>query len=517
MARSFFHVQLTPYHRRNKRRKPLRLIRKTASSILSLSVFLSVSTSFATEPERQFGSETGAIVSEAISASNAGDNLQAVKLFETALSGSELNPYERSTIYQMLGQSNYQLDRLNEAQNAFENAINSGGLLPQEVANLNVSISKLMIGNGQIREGANRLESYLKSGGEAKPEYIQLIISAWLQIEDLERARPWAEDAFRKANPKTRKHFDQLNYIYHGLKQHELQSDIVKQMIERWPSETALWESWASLLSQAGRDGDAFEVNKMLYLGGAYNTEADLQTVIQYYAFNDMPYQAAEILEREFSTNRIEQTSENLQQLSDYYRQAREYKRAIPILERAAKQSGKAKTYAELGEALYNEGECERSETAFKEAMSRGYDAGKSWMLIASCRYDLTVELERSNCQMTEREIKDAPITKARLRAIDAFNKVPISSREHKSASKWIGFIQGEGEALERRCKYEGRIRIDGCFSDIRRAYDAMFLIGDFVLADKTCSQYKQDYDVKYRSAKLIKTAESSQAGSLVD
>ena len=144
MACSFFHVQLTPYHRRNKRRKPLRLIRKTASSILSLSVFLSVSASFATEPARQFGSETGAIVSDAISASNAGDNLQAVKLFETALSEFELNPYERSTIYQMLGQSNYQLDRLNEAQNAFENAINAGGLLPQEAANLNVSISCLL-------------------------------------------------------------------------------------------------------------------------------------------------------------------------------------------------------------------------------------------------------------------------------------------------------------------------------------------------------------------------------------
>ena len=95
MARSFFHVQLTPYHRRNKRRKRLRLIRKTASSILSLSVFLSVSTSFATEPERQFGSETGAIVSEAIAASNAGDNLQAVKLFETCLLYTSPSPRDR--------------------------------------------------------------------------------------------------------------------------------------------------------------------------------------------------------------------------------------------------------------------------------------------------------------------------------------------------------------------------------------------------------------------------------------
>ncbi len=517
MSISFSRIKLTSYEKLTRHRKPSFHIRKTVSSILALTMLLTASTSLATEQERQFGSEAGAIVSEAISANKAGDNLQAVSLLETALSGADLTAFERSTIYQMLGQFNFQLDRLNQSQEAFENAINAGGLLPNEIDGLNLSIAKLMIGNGQIREGAERLESYLNSAGEKKPENIDLITSAWLQIEDLERALPWAEEAFRRTNAKTRKHFDQLNYIYHGLKRHDRQSDIVKQMIERWPSETELWESWASLLSQAGRDSDAFEVNKMLYLGGAFSAEADLQKVIQYYAYNEMPYQAAEILEREFRANRITQTAENLQQLSDYYRQAREYKRAIPYLEQAAIQSGKAKTYAELGEALYNEGECERSERAFKEAMNRGYDAGKSWMLIASCRYDLTVELDRSNCKMTEREIKEAPITKARLRAIDAFKEVPISSREYQSAAKWIGFIQGEEEALTRRCKYEDRIIIEACFSDIRRAYDAEFLIGKFILADETCSKYKYDYDVRYRPAKVINTAERSQSGNLVD
>ena len=154
------------------------------------------------------------------------------------------------------------------------------------------------------------------------------------------------------------------------------QADIVKEMINRWPEDKSLWDAWASMLANGGREQEAFEVNKMLYLGGALTSEPDLLKVIQYYSFYDMPFQAAQILEREMNANRIQRSPERLKQLSGLFRQAREYERAIPVLEAAATQSGDAKLYADLGEALYNEGECQKSESAFTEAINRGYDAG---------------------------------------------------------------------------------------------------------------------------------------------
>jgi len=455
---------------------------------------------FAQEEGRQFGAKAGEKVNSALTAANAGDNGGALGILQSIISDPDLNAYERSTIYQMMGQYSYELDRPVEAQRNFENAINAGGLLPNEVGNIRVVIAQLMIGNGQYAQGAQALENYLNSGGQQKPQYIDLLVNAWVQSENYQRALPWAEKWFNAARPKERKHFDLMNFLYNNLGMKGRQADIVKQMINRWPEDKQLWDAWASMLANGGREQEAFEVTKMLYLGGALNTEADLLKVVQYYSFYDMPYQAAEILEREMGANRIARTPDKMKQLSGLFRQAREYKRAIPVLEAAAKQSGDAKLYADLGEALYNEGECQRSETAFNEAINRGYDAGKSWMLIANCRYEATQKLDRLNCEMNDAQMAAAPITKARDNAVSAFQKVPSNSRERGNAQKWIKFISAEKDAVERRCEFERNVERELCYQNIKLAYDAMvFNGGDFIVDDEEkCMPYKVDYDAEY-------------------
>ena len=456
---------------------------------------------------RQFDAKSGEAVNNALTQANAGDNLGAVNTLNAALSLPDLNPYERSTMYQMLGQYSYELDRPTDAQRYFESAISSGGLLPNEVDNIKVVIAQLMIGNGQYREGATRLENFLNSGGQEKPQYVELLTNAWVQAEDYRRALPWAEKWFNRASPKERRHFDLLNFLFNNLGMQGRQADIVKEMIGRWPEDKTLWDAWASMLANGGREQEAFEVTKMLYLGGALNEEADLLKVVQYYSFYEMPYQAAEILEREMRSNRISRTPDKLKQLSGLFRQAREYKRAIPILEEAAGQSGDAKLYADLGEALYNEGSCEKSEAAFNQAITRGYDAGKSWMLIANCRYDQTNTLERLNCEMSDAQMAEAPITRARASAVEAFNKVPSSSRERSNASKWIQFISAEKEAVDRRCEFERSVERELCYQKIKQAYAAEIFTNGFKLEDETCTQFKADYDAVSR----VKITEEDQ------
>jgi len=274
---------------------------------------------------------------------------------------------------------------------------------------------------------------------------------------------------------------------------------IVKEMIGRWPEDKALWSVWASMLSNGGREQDAFEVNKMLYLSGGLETEDELLKLIQYYSFYDMPYQAADIMERELKAQRVSQNPENLTFLSTLLRQARDYKRAIPVLETAARLSGEGKTYAAWGEALYNEGDCAASETAFNEAINRGYDAGKAWMLIASCRYDQTNTLDRLNCDMTDAQIEKASITKARGSAIEAFQQVPNGSRLQRDASKWIRFIDAEKEAFDRRCAFGGIQEVDLCYKDIKLAYAAIIFTGEFKLQDESCAKHKAAYDAEFR------------------
>ena len=448
---------------------------------------------------RQFSAKAGEAVNEALTLINAEQHSAAVSQLSNVLTMPDLNAYERSTIYQMQGASYYALDQYGPAISAFENAINAGGLLPNEADSLRVNIAQLMIGNGQYAQGAQMLENYLNRGGQSKPAYTEMLVQAWVQSENYSKALPWAEKWFRAASPKERKHFDLMNFLYNNLGMQGRQADIVKQMINRWPEDKTLWDAWASMLANGGREQEAFEVSKMLYLGGALTTEQDLMKVVQYYSFYDMPFQAAQILEKEMNAGRISRDSEKMVQLSSLFRQAREYGRAIPVLESAAQSSGQAKLYADLGEALYNEGQCVKAETAFKSAINKGYDAGKSWMLIATCRYEETQNKERINCKMTSEQKAAAPITKARESAIEAFEQVPSSSREGRNAKKWISFIRAEREAVENRCIFEANVEKELCFAIIKGAYDNEVFVGKFELDDPKCEAYKAEYDSKYR------------------
>lgn len=452
---------------------------------------------------RQFSAKAGEVVNEALQFINSGQHSAALSKLTEASRLPELNAYERSTIYQMEGASYYELNQNTQAISSFQNAINAGGLLPNEVDGLKVNIAQLQIATGQYAVGAQSLENYLNAGGQRKPQYVEMLMQAWVQSDNYSRALPWAEQWFNSANPKERKHFDLMNFLYNNLGQQGKQADIVKEMIGRWPEDKTLWDAWASMLANGGREQEAFEVSKMLYLGGALREESDLMKVVQYYSFYDMPYQAAQILEKEMNAGRISRDSDKMVQLSSLFRQAREYKRAIPVLESAASSSGQAKLYADLGEALYNEGQCQKAETAFREAINRGYDAGKSWMLIATCRYEETQNLDRINCEMTDAQKAQAPITLARSSAVEAFQQVPGSSREGRNATKWVSFIKAEEEAVERRCEFERSVEAELCFQQIKQGYDAIVFTGEFKVDDPNCLNYKDEYDTKFRVVKV--------------
>ncbi len=449
---------------------------------------------------RQFSSKAGAVVNEALTLINSNQHSAALSKLNEALSINPLNAYERATIYQMQGASYYELNQYGPAISAFENSINSGGLLPNEADSLRVNVAQLLIANGQYADGAQRLENYLNNGGQQKPQYVEMLTQAWVQSDNYSRALPWAKKWFDQASPKERKHFDLLNFLYNNLGQPGKQADIVKQMINRWPEDKTLWDAWASMLANGGREQEAFEVTKMLYLGGALNSESDLMKVVQYYSFYDMPFQAAQILEQEMNSGRIAQSSEKLVQLSDLFRQAREYKRAIPILEKAASASSNNKLYADLGEALYNEGQCVKAENAFKKAIDLGFDAGKAWMLIGTCRYESAQAEERPSCKGTTQEMRDqTPRAVKRDRALAAFQNVPASSREGGNSKKWMSFIKAEAQAVENRCEFELSTERELCFIKIKQAYDAEIFTGGFKLEDQNCEQFLEKYDSIYR------------------
>ena len=171
----------------------------------------------AQEPAHEYSQYAGTAINQALLLANTDEYQKAIDVLQVELARNDLSSTEFATIYQMMGQYNYELDRSDESLTSFQNALRSGGLTPLEEGNLKLVVAQLMIGNGHFREGAERLEPLIVSGQASKPQYVEMLVSAWVQAEDYPRALPWAETWLEKAEPKTKRHYDLLTFLYNNL------------------------------------------------------------------------------------------------------------------------------------------------------------------------------------------------------------------------------------------------------------------------------------------------------------
>lgn len=480
-----------------------------ASAVLFLGTAISAPALYAQVDviqDRTFSEKAGAYANMALEFDKQYNYKAALAELDKALALKNLSPYERSTLYQMKGSAYYHLNDYKSAITAFENAINAGGMTRKEVEALELNIAQLLIADNQYELGAKRMERYFREVDDVHPKHAELLMSAWIAIEQYERALPWAKHWFDQANPKERKHFDVLNFIYHETDRTEEQIELIKLMVQRLPYDETLWKSWASLLVKAGREREAFDVNKLHYETGRVTDEASIIKLVEYYGYYDMPFEGARLLEYEINRGNVSISPERLILLADLYTQAREHKRALPILERAVELSPDPKLYARLGEALYQDKQCERSESALRQAIGLGYDHGKAWSLIGACNYEKAQASPRLSCAMTDVEIASAPRTTYREKAKAAYQNVRMNDELAGDAQAWIKFIEGEFEAFHNRCHESISVEKDLCFIKWDHSYRSkVFVKGHPVLDDPMCKDYEKEYLAKFRPSAMSK------------
>jgi len=375
---------------------------------------------------------------------------EAMTILNEVLSREGLSPFEKAISHQLRGSARYGTNNMRGTIADWQAAIDTGVFTPDEVAGLTLNIGQLWIAENEYRKGAILLENWLKGGGKGNESIHMMIAVAWSQEDEFRKALPHAEAGFRMANPKQKKHFDLLNFLYNTLKMYGKQAALLEQQVSIWPDDKQIWGSIASLKAQANKSKEAFEINKIMYLNGMLTSENELVQLTQYYSFYEVPYRGAKILEREMNAGRVSKSKKNLELLSNMWRQAREYDKAIPVLTQAASVASNGRLYEQLGEAYFAETRYKEAEDAFRKALAKGglKKPGNVYVLIANSLYE-----------------RDKPMA-----AIKEFKNGLNYSYSRKAASGWITFIQGSFEVERKRRAFQKAVKLDECKNQKDRA-----------------------------------------------
>lgn len=349
--------------------------------------------------------------------------------------GERMKAYDKSTTLEMRASVKVNLQDFRGALKDFQDALAAGGLPPERNNQLRYYIAQIYFQLEDYQSAINGLQAWINAaqaeGAKVDCNAYYLLSAAYVQLTPPNyRAalRPAEQSVACLTEPK-KGNYDLLNLIYSELGETNKRAALLERMVNNWPAERSYWTQLSGLYNSMGRDSDAFAVLEVAYRAGLLTKESEILTLVQYFSFYDNPFRGAKLLEREMQTGTVKRNVKNLTLLSQLWSQAREHKRAIPVLQEASRLSDSGELSFRLGQVLLADEQYAKAEVALREATRKGgmtqNQTGETWLLLGTAIF--------SQAGPEDRE------TRKRARA--AFVRAESYSNTARQAREWRQYV----------------------------------------------------------------------------
>ena len=408
---------------------------------------------------------TAKVLGPAYEALQAENYAEALSLVDGLIAsrGDRMDAFEKSTVYEIRGSINAGRENFRAALSDFQTALSAGGLPTARNNTLRYFIAQLNFQEERYKEAIDSLNSwiaYAQRCGEpidANAYYLLAAANVQKTPQDFRAALSPAEKVIDLRPEPRKSDYDLLNLVYSELNENSKRAALLEKMINIWPGERSYWAQLGGLYSTIGQDANAFSVIEVAYRAGLLDKEAEILTLVNFYSFFDNPYRGAKLLEKELAAGRVKNTQQNQILLTQLWSQARESKRAIPVLTTAAANSSDGELSYRLGQQLLADEQYVPAIRALTQAINKGgLDArqtGDVWMLLGTARFNAA---DQDDCA-------------ARLRARSAFTNATRYSTSASQARSWVGYIDAINQTLFDQDKLENVQNIDATQAQLER------------------------------------------------
>ncbi len=380
---------------------------------------------------------TSASASQSLSPPVARDLLAAYELLEEekipealvklnelmANRGDNMTGFERASVLQIRGSAHVQEDMLSEGLDDFAAALETGALPSEQNERLRFNLAQLYFATERYEEAIRFFNRWLEGDVQPSANTFFMLSASHYNLEQLEEALPPINRAIELSEEPTRRYFELKNVILNQLNRDVQRIELMKQMIVYWPDELSFWRQLTALYLDQDMELEAFAILESAYLSGLIEDEGDITMLAQFYSTFNNPHRGAKLIEAELERDRVERNVDNLRLLSQLWSQAREHRRAIPVLREAARMSETGDLFYRLGQALLADERNEDAQVAFENAIETGGmdDATLAdiWILLGTARFNQSGPGDRALRREADRAFAEAerfPRTRSQAR-----------------------------------------------------------------------------------------------------
>ena len=327
-----------------------------------------------TKQRQAVGQKCGKVLESVQELTEAEKWSQARSSLEGAM-GSCTTSYEKSQVYNFLGYVYYSLDRYKDAINTYKKMINEPEADERQVINTRYTVAQLYLVLEDYANAAKELEAWMRVSPIVGSDAKVLLGQAYFQLGRKGDALRLVEEAINeqeaKGNLPKEGWWSLQRVIYYERNDYKKVVDILKKLIKHYPS-FSYWRQLGGMYSELNQEINQLVATELTYLAGNLDKEKQLMSLAYMYLGAEAPFMAARIIEKGMKEGKIKRNGENLEVLGLAWQQGQDAKKALPVLEEAAKASGKGSLYARLSGVYLDLDQNEKAVVAARNAIKRG-------------------------------------------------------------------------------------------------------------------------------------------------
>lgn len=369
-------------------------------------------------------------LSKASELADKGDVAGAVDALASVEKFKDLSPYEKAQLYTAYGFIHFSMDDYEKSIASYSTVLEQEGLPEAMRASTMYTLAQIHFQVERYSESIEFLTQWIDEAASPGPEPYILLGQAYFELERYGEAIGPIDTAVRIAKERSRRVKESwymlLRASCYVLKDYPRVIEVLEILAAEHPRKE-YWVQLSAMYGEAGNERKQLAVYELAYLQGYLDEGGEIVLLSQLLLQGNVPHRAGVVLEKGLSDGLLEGTAEEYYLLSQAWTLAREDRRAIDALTRAAEMSTDGEFDARLAYAYANISEWERVSAAARTALTRGVeDESQIQVLLGMALFE----------QGSFDEAKEA-------------FQVAISSPDtRKTASQWVDYIRSEQTRL---------------------------------------------------------------------
>lgn len=339
----------------------------------------------------------------------------------------KLSPYEIAQVWNLSGYNYYLQEKYPDAIRAYENVLKQPELPEALQQSTLKTLAQLEFTVEDYPAALEMVRRLMAVVAEPAADVYMLLGQAHFQMQNYEQAIgpiTTAIDMFKEQGRVPRENWLLLLRVcYWELKDFPNMLIVLEELVEAYPKDTYIL-TLAGVYSELGDTKKQLALTEALYEGGYVESKQHAVNLANLYLLHGIPVKAAKVLEKEIAAETIPADVRNLRLLSQAWYSAREDRKAIPPLKRAAEISDDGELYIRLAQSYIN-----------LEMWSEASEAAKKGLALGGLK-----RTDQANIMYGMALFNQKKFSQAR-RAFQAAGK---DNRSKRASQQWIRYVDSE-------------------------------------------------------------------------